>query len=244
VAFQAYGGLLGYRLSSAALQTEDVDFAQFHSTSVAVEEGMPPLIDVLRQVEPTFREVPDRSDGRRTTRFQDRSGYRVEFLTPIRGPGEPGDRPVPMPALGGASAQPLQFLDFLIYQPVRAVILHGSGIPVLVPAPERFAVHKLIVASRRGGDGTAKSVKDRRQAQTLIWAMVATRQTEALADAYMEAVDRGPHWREAIMASIESYEDNVATTIRTVLSAAIRRLDADPADYVVGSVYDVEPWQL
>lgn len=246
VAFQAYSALLGIRLPNTAMQTEDADFAQFHSISVAVEDQMPPVIDILKAVDPTFREVPDRHDGHQTTQFRDRSGYKVEFLTPNMGSDDQGDRPAPMPALGGASAQPLRFLDFLIYQPVRAVLLHGSGIPALVPAPERFAIHKLIVASRRlrDRDGTGKSFKDRQQARSLIAAMQATRQTEALADAYMEAVDRGPHWREAIMASISSYEDTVATSIRTVLSAGIRRLDADPADYIEGPVYDAPSSEL
>jgi hypothetical protein len=240
VAFQAYSALLAMRLPNTAMQTEDADFAQFHSISVAVEDHMPPVIDILKQVDPTFREVPDRRDGRQTTQFRDRSGYKVEFLTPNTGSDDQGDRPAPMPALGGASAQPLRFLDFLIYQPVRAVLLHGSGIPVLVPAPERFAIHKLIVASRRllDGDGRGKSFKDRVQARSLMAAMKATRQTDALADAYMEAMDRGPHWREAILTSINSYDDTVATSIRTVLAAAIRRLDADPADYIVGPVFD------
>jgi len=206
VAFQAYCGLLGFRLSGAALQTQDADFAQFHSTSVAVGDQMPPIVDVLRQVDPTFREIPSRSDGRQTTQFQDRSGYRVEFLTPNLGPDEDGDRPMRMPALGGVSAQSLRFLDFLIHEPVRAVILHGAGIPVLVPAPERFAIHKLIVSTRRLKDdsGRSKSNKDRFQARALISALHS--QPEGLADAYIEAMDRGPHWREALVAGIDAYE--------------------------------------
>jgi hypothetical protein len=43
-------------------------------------------------------------------------------------------KPVQMPALGRA---PLRFLDYLIYQPIRAVLLHGAGVPVLIPPPER-----------------------------------------------------------------------------------------------------------
>ncbi len=38
-----------------------------------------------------------------------------------------------MPSLGGAVAEPLRFLDFLIHEPVRAVLLYKGGIPVLVP---------------------------------------------------------------------------------------------------------------
>ncbi|MCR6656482.1 MAG: GSU2403 family nucleotidyltransferase fold protein [Opitutus sp.] len=235
VAFQAYSALLAVRLPNTAMQTEDADFAQFHSISVAVEDQMPPVIDLLREIDPTFREVPARADGRHTTQFTDRSGYKVEFLTPHTGSEDQADRPASMPALGGASAQPLRFLDFLIYQPVRAVILHGSGIPVLVPAPERYAIHKLIVATRRLKDdnGIGKSFKDRLQARTLIEAMVAVRQTDALADAYMEAWDRGPHWRDAITASLATFAEDVQEQIRTALREGVRRLDADPADYAL-----------
>ncbi|MBL3684602.1 hypothetical protein F2981_18295 (plasmid) [Sinorhizobium meliloti] len=60
-----------------------------------------------------------------------------------------------MPALGGAAAQPLRFLDYLIYHPIRAVLLHGAGVLVNVPAPQRYAIHKLIVASRRLTDDDA-----------------------------------------------------------------------------------------
>ncbi|MGK9237144.1 hypothetical protein KXS07_35945 [Inquilinus limosus] len=111
-------------------------------------------------------------------------------LTPNRGSEDYGGRPTPMPALGGAAAQPLRFLDFLIYQPIRAVLLHGAGVPVNVPAPERYAIHKLIIASRRGTDseGKAKSPKDRMQAATIMEAMIMQRQTEDLADAFMESL--------------------------------------------------------
>ena len=113
-----------------------------------------------------------------------------------------------MPALGGASAQPISFLDFLLYEPVRAVVLHGAGVPVVVPAPERYAVHKLIVGSRHRNDrdGTAKSGKDRRQAQALMEALIDLRRTADLADAYMEAFNRGPAWREAMKEGLFSFD--------------------------------------
>ncbi|WJI64332.1 GSU2403 family nucleotidyltransferase fold protein [Mesorhizobium sp. C416B] len=43
-----------------------------------------------------------------------------------------------------------RFLDFLIRDPIRTALLHRSGLPVLVPSPQRYAIHKLIVASRLG----------------------------------------------------------------------------------------------
>ncbi|WP_204320311.1 GSU2403 family nucleotidyltransferase fold protein, partial [Proteus vulgaris] len=70
-------------------------------------------------------------------------------------------------------AEPLRFMDYLLRAPVRSVVLHGAGVAVTVPAPERFAVHKLIVSSRRLTDaiGAAKSRKDVMQAGELIVAL-------------------------------------------------------------------------
>src|SRR3546814_9376252 len=105
-----------------------------------------------------------------------------------------------MPARGGASAQVLRFFVFLIHEPVRTVMLHRSGVPVTVPSPERYAVHKLIVASRRRSDanGAAKREKDVHQAGLLFAALEATRRQDDLAEAFAEAWNRGPSWRLAI----------------------------------------------
>lgn len=234
VAYQCYSAVLGIRLPGSAMVTGDADFAQFHSISVAVEDRMPPVLETLRKVDPTFSAIAHQADGRVATRYASRSGYRVEFLTPNRGAEDYGDRP--MPALGGAAAQPLRFLDFLIYQPIRAVLLHGAGVPVNVPTPERYAIHKLIVATRRrtDNDGTAKSRKDRAQAATLMEAMIEQRQAEDLADAFMEACDRGPAWKEAIRKSMDQLEDNVRQRIQAALADGIGKLDRDPAAYDLG----------
>ncbi len=236
VAFQGYSAILGVRLPQTAMQTGDADFAQFHSISVAVGDTLPPILEVLREVDPTFSEIPHQADTRHTTRYATRSGYRVEFLTPNTGSEDYSDKPADMPALGGASAQPLRFLDFLIHQPVRAVVLHGAGIPVLVPAPERFAIHKLIVGTRRrrDNDGTAKSGKDRQQALILMEAMMALRQGSALADAYMEAWDRGPAWRQAIQESLMTLEPKVRERLALNLGRSVKALEGDPVQYGLG----------
>ncbi len=131
-----------------------------------------------------------------------------------------------MPALGGAAAQPLRFLDFLIYEPVRAVLLHGAGVPVLVPAPERYAVHKLIVADRRrtDGDSADKRDKDLRQAGSLIAAMVELNKAAEFTDAYAEAWERGPAWREAIIASVNALGEDLQATLRAGLATGIKQL--------------------
>jgi hypothetical protein len=199
-AFPAYAGLLGVRLPSAPLMTGDVDFAQFHSISVSVDDSIPPVLEALRQVDSTFREIPSLANPRATTSFSNAAGFKVEFLTPNRSRDDFAGEPATVPALGGASAQPLRYLDFLIHQPVRSVLLHKGGIAVLVPAPERFAVHKLIASELRRADrdSASKARKDLEQASVMIEALANGSSRLDLGLAYIEARDRGPKWREAL----------------------------------------------
>lgn len=202
IAFQTYGTLLGYRMAGAALQTGDIDLAQFHSISVAVEDTIPPILEVLKQVDESFSPAPALNDKSGATKFTAKGGIRVEFLTPNTGSEEFVGKPAKMPSLGGASAEPLRFLDFLIYQPVRTVVLHKGGIPVLVPDPARYAVHKLIVSARRL-PGTGKDIKDLRQVAQLTEALVETGRGGDLTATLAEARQRGPAWREAIDRSMQ-----------------------------------------
>jgi hypothetical protein len=233
VAYQCYPGVLGRRLDAIAMQTGDADFAQFREISVAVGDTLPPILDVLHRVDPTFREIPNQVDGRVSTQFVSRDKFKVEFLTPNRGSDDIAGRPVQMPALGGAAAFPLRFLDFLIRQPVRAVLLHGAGVPILIPSPERYAVHKLIVGSRRkeDRDTATKAAKDRLQAKSIIEAMIANRQHVDLASAYMEAWDRGDHWVAAIRTSLATYDDEFRSFLSSELGKGIRNQGAEPGDY-------------
>ena len=193
VAYQTYSAMLGVRLAVAPLQTGDVDIAQFKNVSVAVEDSTPPVLDVLREVDKTFRAVPHVVDGRRVTSYAAKSGLRVDFLTPNEG-GETG-QPQALPALR-TDAQPLRFLDYLIHDPEPAAILHGAGIHVQVPAPARYAVHKLIV-SRRRPEGLAKRDKDLQQAEAL-FAVLAEKRPQELKQAWQEAYERGQTWRQLL----------------------------------------------
>ncbi|HLP69354.1 MAG TPA: GSU2403 family nucleotidyltransferase fold protein [Rhizobium sp.] len=210
VAFSCYSGLLGVRLPNTVIQTGDADFAQDFAISAGVEDSLPPILEVLQSVDETFRAVSHQADKAKVVAFTNSVNYRVEFLTGNRGSDEYTGKPSPMPALGGASAENLRFLDYLIYEPVRTVLLHREGVSVNVPAPERYAVHKLIVSSRWRTDalGRAKRDKDLRQASLLCEALQETKQGYALADAYREAWDRGPSWQEGIAAGLVMMPDN------------------------------------
>lgn len=193
VSYQTYSAMLGFRLPLAAIQTGDVDIAQFRDVSIAVEEAAPAVLDTLKTVDPSFRAVPAVHDGSGATAYVASSGLRVDFLTPNKGPDS--DAPVPLPALG-TQAQPFRFLDFLIHDPEPAVLLQGEGIYIHVPSPQRFALHKLIVARCRPA-GSGKVDKDLRQAESLFDALVRKRPHD-LRTSWREAFSRGRKWRKLL----------------------------------------------
>jgi hypothetical protein len=144
-------------------------------------------------MDPDFQPVPSIFFPNHPPRFTLEGRYRVEILTPIQGPSD--DAPVALAALK-TDAQPLRFLDFLINREVQAVALWGAGIPINVPAPERYALHKLLVSRLRlsTGESQAKAAKDIRQAGELISVLSAQRPYE-LRDMWDELIARGPRWR-------------------------------------------------
>jgi hypothetical protein len=193
VAYQTYPATLGVRLPTAALQTGDVDIAQFANASVAVADRTPPVLDVLKNVDKTFRPVPHVKGEEHVTSYLAKGGLRVDFLTPNEGPDT--DEPQRLSAFH-TDAEPLRFLDFLIHDPEPAAILHSAGVYVLVPAPERYAVHKLIV-SRRRKEGVAKRDKDSQQAQALLY-ILADKRPHELKAVWGEAYGRGKTWQKLI----------------------------------------------
>lgn len=234
VAFQCYAGVLGVRLPAASMQTGDADFAQDYGISASVEDSLPPILDLLQSVDSSFRGIPHQSDNGRVTAFENATRYRVEFLTGNRGSDDYVGRPSDMPALGGASADNLRFLDFLIRDPIRTILLHKSGISVLVPSPERFAIHKLIVATRRRKSdlsGHSKQDKDVLQASLLIEAMIKTRRQGDLAEAYCEAWQRGQAWQAAIGSGMRLMSADQIRAFSSALTDGIHENGDNPAEY-------------
>lgn len=227
VAFSCYSGMLGVRLPNSVMQTGDADFAQDFAISAEVQDSLPPILEVLQSIDETFRSIPHQADKAKVVAFKNSVNYRVEFLTSNRGSSNYTGKPSPMPALGGASAENLRFFDYLIYEPVRTVLLHREGVSVNVPAPERYAVHKLIVASRRrlDGLGRAKRDKDLTQAALLSEALVETRQSDLLSNAFNEAWERGEAWQEAINTGLKMMPINGKKALSNSLGVEVDKLD-------------------
>lgn len=184
-AYQCYSAPVGHRLPASAMTTQDADLATASLAISAVDAGER-LETILKRADPTFRPLPGLDRTAPPSHFRAASGFVVDLLTPQRRRSDPN--PMPLPALA-AGAAPLQHLDWLIEDPMEAAVLYRAGIAVRIPQPARFAVHKLILAQKRGGD-TAKRAKDLVQAEALIAALKAS-DPFALADAFEDACAQG-----------------------------------------------------
>ena len=185
-------------LDSAAF-TGDIDIAQFERLSLAVgdhvEESLASTFKAL-DLQPIAGLTPG-EEWR--FRRQGKNEMTVEFLTPSFEP----DEGIKHLAALGVKARALHHLNYLIANPIPAVALYRNGVLVQIPRPERYAIHKLIVADRRrDGADSFKAEKDRAQAAFIIEAM-AESDPSSIWDAYQDALDRGPRWRERIETSLD-----------------------------------------
>ena len=199
IAFRLYEGELGLRLSlDQVAMTKDIDIASFEKLSLAIgESALPSLDQILTDFD--FEPVPSLDPGKIWRWAQSSGEMHIEFLTPSFNDREDLRA---LTALG-VSAQSLHHLNYLIAEPIPAAAVYRDGILVQLPRPERFAIHKLIVADRRrNGPDSQKSRKDLSQAELLIATLAEDRPSD-LAAAYEDAMARGPRWRERIEASLK-----------------------------------------
>lgn len=161
-AFSCYGNMLGVVFDEAMRRTEDMDVAYERSIEIGfvrdvrldINIAAPEMIEpkqINPWVPPYEMVAPD--------------GFKIEFLTSRTAPHDKA--PIKIERFG-INAQPLEFLDYLIEDSVKAAVLYGAGILVNVPDPARFAIHKLAVSQWRPATKPEKKRKDIQQAEALI----------------------------------------------------------------------------
>ena len=197
-AFRAYELELGVRFdSSNAVGTKDLDIASFERFSIAVDDVAIP--DIPSALKALGYDAAPSLNSRNTWRWINHSNSsvgEVEFLTPSFDETEGVKY---LQALK-VNAQSLHYLNFLLRDAIDAALLYRDGVLVKIPRPERYAIHKLIVASRRADRGLLKSRKDLMQATLLMEILHETRPGD-LSDAYHEALENGSSWRNHIEKS-------------------------------------------
>jgi hypothetical protein len=178
-AFAVLGNVLGVRWVSGSLRTQDVDVAGARDgdIDVAVPDVEADVPSVLEGLEMGFLPVPPLDPKHPSTSFKIRGqALRVDLLCPKRGTA---DDPVFIRRFG-AAAQPLAYLDYLLAEPERALFINGGAALVNVPAPARFAFHKLLVAPLRPAAFQSKAEKDIVQAAQVLELLVEARPGDLL----------------------------------------------------------------
>ncbi len=210
-AYQCYAPIVGHVLSAAALTTQDADLATA-SLAIATDTGEETFEDVLKRADETFQAVPALKRNALPSSFRSSAGFIVDLLTPqLRRDDE---NPMPLEKLR-AGATPFQHLRWLIDGAVDAVALHATGIPLTVPQPARFTVHKLLVAQKRKVEPSKRN-KDLLQASELI---VALKEVDpwSLSDAVSDAFAQGERgWRQPIERSLVELKLSVSDLVQRV----------------------------
>lgn len=194
-AFIAMGNMLGVKWFAGG-STTVVDFAHagknlsvalpadvridVHAALTSFEQGFIPLVQLSGGAGASYRLNLDPE-------------FQIDFLTSLHREGE---GPVMIPNLN-VGLQPLRFMEFSLEKVTQAVLAdrNGVAVSVTIPAPERYAVHKLLVVGERAGAMRTKANKDLQQAAAL-FAWLLAHQRDALHEAWQDALGRGPGWRK------------------------------------------------
>lgn len=193
-AFVAMGNMLGVRWS-AGERTLDVDFAHAgRNVSVALPASLKLSVhDALTSLEMGLLPIQQFS-GISGAQYRNPADpeLRIDFLTPITRSG----RVVVLKDLGLA-LEPLKFIEFSPIETTQAALLAREGSCIVnIPAPERYAVHKLIVFGERLASQRVKAVKDLEQSAALVQWHFDNGQATRFNAAWRDAIGRGAGWKK------------------------------------------------
>ena len=218
-AFLVLGNLLGVRWKRGSLRTHDIDIAGDRRVDIAVPNVRADPPKILESLKMGFLPVPPLNPNDPSTSFKVRGrSLRVDLLTPASTSRQ--KRPVFIQRFH-AAAQPLRFLDFLIKDPVPGAVVDGGGILVNVPAPARFAFHKLITSQKRSLVMHDKVEKDLLQAAQILLVMSDERRGDLLL-AWEDLRTRGKGWMQLVRAGLDRLKNLHPEAYRALRRAGIR----------------------
>lgn len=165
IAYQIIGAHLGVIWDGGSRMTQDIDLASDNRVALAVPDLQADVPGIIESLQMGFFPVPRLSHKEPSTSYAIRGKtLRIDLLTPAR---SKLTTPVFIRRLN-AAATPLKYLDFLISDPLNAVMISGNPCLVKVPQPARYALHKLIISQERDISATDKKRKDMLQAATML----------------------------------------------------------------------------
>jgi hypothetical protein len=129
----------------------------------------------------------------------------VEFLVPERGRGL--NKPYPLPQLG-LNAQALRFLEFLSQNTITSKV---GSITIVLPHPANFALHKLLVMSRRSKTG--KQAKDKEAGIRILNALLVSDRSDTIKNAFQAMPKR---WQGIVKKQLTDItEEKILEVLKT-----------------------------
>ena len=128
--------------------------------------------------------------------------------------GRDSSSAVLLPAFG-LSAKPLRYLEYLIKDPIPAVVMGTDVVLVNIPSPAQFAMHKLWTSKQRPTAFQAKAAKDRIQAEQLIEVLIEDRPDD-LRDAWDALTQKA---RTAVRSSMKSFASETVATVLEIFNS-------------------------
>jgi len=206
VGSHAYGVLLNeLGIIAPGYKTEDIDLARTRPLAMALSNGVT-FETLLRETGLQFAPIPGLPAHQASGSFKlpGAATLAVDLLVPG---GETG-KVLAVRELG-AYAQTIPWLDYLVDDALQSIVLSPNQvIPVRVPSPERFLVHKLFSSQSRRKVDRDKTRKDLQQA-----AILAVALEEETPGKIQEAFDRlpdaaRPAARKGAIATIKLLDEN------------------------------------
>jgi hypothetical protein len=168
VGSHAYGALLNeLGILAPGYKTADIDVARARRLAIALPDGLG-LQGVLKETGMNFVPVPGMPSRRPSASFMlpGADPIAVDLLVPGKQAGDI----IPVDELA-TYAQSIPLLDYLIEDPIESIVLSPNQVvPVRVPSPENFALHKLFSSQSRRSNRD-KIRKDLEQAAVLAAAL-------------------------------------------------------------------------
>jgi hypothetical protein len=183
-------------IDMATIRTRDIDFLVPLSASIKKEVDVPKLLKNLGFV----------------IDFKGVNGYIkldhpdliLEFLVPEKGRGS--DKPYRLPQLG-MNATPLRFLNFLTDNVIHIKV---EDFYINAPHPANFALHKLIIFSRRSKED--KALKDKNAAIGVLKALFNKGETRIVKSIFNSMLQK---WQKKILDNLASIGEQEISKILT-----------------------------
>lgn len=201
-AFLAMGNMLGVKWTSSN-KTMDVDFAHAgKNVSVALGANLKLSVhDALTSLEMGLLPIAEFS-GKTGAQYRNPKDpeLRLDFVTSETRDG----KTVVLPDLGLA-LECLKFMEYSLIETTQAVLLSNSGACIVnIPAPQRYAIHKLIIYGERPITERVKATKDLGQAASIIKVLLDTGNEILVKNAWSDALSRGSGWEERAMKGLRA----------------------------------------